>query len=51
MKVFTDKELRGYLGSATVFLLVMALLLFLAFFEIPETNNDIFKGNCWYACG
>lgn len=43
MKVFTDKELRGYLGSATVFLLVMALLLFLAFFEIPETNNDIFK--------
>ena len=43
MKVFTDKELRGYLGSATVFLLVMALLLFLAFFEIPDTNNDIFK--------
>ena len=43
MKVFTDKELRGYVGSATVFLLVMALLLFLAFFEIPETNNDIFN--------
>jgi len=38
-----DKELRGYLGAATVFLLVMGLLLFLAFFEIPDTNNDIFK--------
>ena len=38
-----DKELRGYLGAATVFVLVMGLLLFLAFFEIPETNNDIFK--------
>ena len=38
-----DKELRGYIGAATVFLLVMGLLLFLAFFEIPETNNDIFK--------
>jgi len=43
MKIFTDKELRGYIGSATVFLLVMGLLLFLAFIEIPETNNDIFK--------
>ena len=38
-----DKELRGYLGAATVFLLVMGLLLFLAFFEIPDTNKDIFK--------
>ena len=43
MKIFSDKELRGYLGSAVVFLLVMALLLFLAYVEIPETNNDIFK--------
>ena len=43
MKIFNDKELRGYLGSATVFVLVMGLLLFLAFFEIPDTNNDIFK--------
>ena len=40
---FKNKELRGYIGAATVFILVMALLLFLAFFEIPETNNDIFK--------
>ena len=43
MNVFKDKELRGYIGAATVFLLVMGLLLFLAFFEIPDTNNDIFK--------
>ena len=41
--MFKDKELRGYVGAATVFLLVMGLLLFLAFFEIPDTNNDIFK--------
>ena len=41
--MFKDKDLRGYIGAATVFLLVMGLLLFLAFFEIPETNNDIFK--------
>jgi ABC-type enterochelin transport system permease subunit len=43
MNIISNKELRGYIGSATVFLLVMGLLLFLAFFEIPETNNDIFK--------
>lgn len=41
--MFTNKELRGYIGAATVFAMVMALLLFLAFKEIPETNNDIFK--------
>ena len=38
-----DKELRGYIGAEVIFFLVMALLLFLAFYEIPETNNDIFK--------
>ena len=43
MNLFKEKELRGYIGAATVFLLVMGLLLFLAFFEIPDTNNDIFK--------
>jgi len=41
--MFKDKELRGYLGSAIVFVLIMGLLLFLAFFEIPDANNDIFK--------
>jgi len=41
--MFTNKELRGYIGAATVFAMVMGLLLFLAFKEIPDTNNDIFK--------
>ena len=41
--MFGNKELRGYIGAATVFAMVMGLLLFLAFKEIPETNNDIFK--------
>ena len=40
--MFGNKELRGYIGAATVFAMVMGLLLFLAFKEIPETNNDIF---------
>jgi ABC-type enterochelin transport system permease subunit len=41
--MFRNKEMRGYIGAATVFAMVMSLLLFLAFKEIPETNNDIFK--------
>ena len=38
-----DKDLRGNLGAGIIFFLVMGLLLFLAFYEIPDTNNDIFK--------
>lgn len=38
-----DKDLRGYVGAGIIFFLVMGLLLFLAFYEIPDTNNDIFK--------
>ena len=38
-----DKDLRGYIGAGIIFFLVMGLLLFLAFYEIPDTNNDIFK--------
>lgn len=41
--IFTDKELRGYIGAGIIFFLVMGLLLFLAFFQIPDSNNDIFK--------
>ena len=29
--MFKNKELRGYVGAATVFAMVMGLLLFLAF--------------------
>ena len=36
-------RIKRIFRSATVFVLVMGLLLFLAFFEIPDTNNDIFK--------
>ena len=41
--MFKDKELRGYIGAGIIFFLVMGLLLFLAFFQIPDSNNDIFK--------
>lgn len=41
--ILKNKELRGYLGAGTIFFLVVGLLLFLSVFEIPETNNDIFK--------
>lgn len=38
-----NKELRGYLGSGILLVSIIALLFFLAFFEIPKTNNDVFK--------
>ena len=43
LNVLNNKELRGYLGAGIIFFLVMGLLLFLAFVEIPDKNNDIFK--------
>ena len=43
LNILNNKELRGYLGAGTIFFLVMGLLLFLAFVEIPDKNNDIFK--------
>ena len=46
-----DKDFRGYLGAGIIFFLVMGLLLFLAFYEIPETNNDIFKVIVGMLCG
>lgn len=36
------KDVRHYIGAAGVFLLVVGLLLFLSFFEIPSDNKDIF---------
>jgi|TARA_R100000479_G_scaffold68576_1_gene32770 hypothetical protein len=43
MNILNNKELRGYVGAGIIFFLVMGLLLFLAFVEIPDKNNDIFK--------
>lgn len=37
-----DKNLRHYVGAAGVFLLVVALMLFLAYNDIPSANKDIF---------
>ncbi len=36
------KDLRHYVGAAGIFLLVIALLLFLSFYQIPRENKDIF---------
>ena len=36
------KEIRHYLGAAGIFILIVALLLFLSFVEIPPVNKDLF---------
>ena len=38
-----DKQHRGYAGAALVFIMIIGLLVFLAFYEIPAQNNDAFK--------
>lgn len=43
MNIQKDKELRGYIGAGIIFFLVIGLLLFLSFYEVPQSNNDIFK--------
>ena len=43
MNIHKDKELRGYIGAGIIFFLVIGLLLFLSFYEVPQSNNDIFK--------
>jgi hypothetical protein len=37
-----NKDLRHYAGAAGVFILVVCLMLFLAFNDIPSANKDIF---------
>lgn len=37
-----NKEIRHYMGAAGVFILVVGLMLFLAFNDIPQSNKDIF---------
>ena len=36
------KDLRHYLGALGIFLLIICLLLFLSFVEIPPVNKDLF---------
>ena len=36
------KEIRHYLGASGIFILIVALLLFLSFIEIPPVNKDLF---------
>ena len=36
------KELRHYVGAAGIFILIVLLLLFLSFIEIPPVNKDLF---------
>jgi len=36
------KDIRHYVGAAGIFLLMVGLLLFLSFFEVPSDNKDIF---------
>ena len=36
------REVRHYVGAVGVFLLVILLLLFLSFHQIPQDNKDIF---------
>lgn len=37
-----NKEIRHYVGAAGVFVLVIGLMLFLAYNDIPQSNKDIF---------
>ncbi len=36
------KDLRSYSGAAGIFVIVIGLLFFLAFNEIPQLNKDVF---------
>jgi|TARA_A100000172_G_C3017998_1_gene102145 hypothetical protein len=37
-----NKDLRHYLGALGIFILIICLLLFLSFIEIPPVNKDLF---------
>ena len=37
-----NKDLRHYLGALGIFLLIICLLLFLSFVEVPPVNKDLF---------
>ena len=38
----TQKDIRHYIGAAGIFLLIIFLLLFLSFNQIPLVNKDVF---------
>ena len=38
----TQKDIRHYAGAAGIFIIVVALLLFLSFNQIPKDNKDLF---------
>ena len=42
MSLKSSKELRYYSGAIGIFILVIGLLLFLSFYEIPQDNKDVF---------
>ena len=42
MATNSSRDLRHYAGAAGIFALVIALLLFLSFNQIPKDNKDIF---------
>ena len=51
MEQNTHKEIRHYAGAAGIFLVVVGLLLFLSFNQIPTENKDLFyedkEGGIW----
>jgi|TARA_B100000902_G_C26514660_1_gene530281 ABC-type enterochelin transport system permease subunit len=42
MSYRNTKDLRHYVGAAGIFLLIIFLLLFLSFNQIPPVNKDVF---------
>jgi ABC-type enterochelin transport system permease subunit len=37
-----NKDLRHYMGAAGIFMLIITLLVFLSFVEVPPVNKDLF---------
>jgi hypothetical protein len=37
-----QRDIRHYIGAAGIFILIVMLLLFLSFIEIPPVNKDLF---------
>jgi NADH:ubiquinone oxidoreductase subunit 6 (subunit J) len=42
MSTKSSRELRYYVGAIGIFALVIGLLLFLSFYQIPSENKDVF---------